>query len=89
MYINFIEYYRRDIPISDEADGSCYSKNIGHHVLVVGIHGTDKDDQTLLTLKHLGEPILWWGKRGEGGGRGRERNIIYMTTITNVSSKYY
>ena len=61
--------YRSDVPISNEADGSCYSKNISHHVLIVGIHGTDKDDQTLLTLKHLGQPILRWGKR-EGEREG-------------------
>ncbi len=45
-------------PISHQTDSSCHSKYIRHHVLVVGIHGHDKDDQTLLAGEHPGQPVL-------------------------------
>ena len=57
-------------PVSHEADCSRDPEDIGHHVLIVGVHGTDQDYQTLFTLQHLSETELERkGRRGRGGGQ--------------------
>ncbi len=59
------------LPIGNETDSSCNSENVSHHVLIVRIHGTNKDDETLLTLQHPGQAILPRAREGRRGG-GRE-----------------
>ena len=46
------------VPISNETDCGRDLEHIGHHVLVVRIHGSNKYDDGILTLEHLTQTIL-------------------------------